>query len=138
MGKADRKALLNIHLRVDEHVLTHIQKCAKSAEAWDLLLSNHQIQSTMGLIGLRRKFFSHQMSDREDLEEHMHKMHDWFQQINDIDPGLCTKVNFITTLVASLPESWDTFTQSIDFTFNCLDLKQAGEPDKQLVCMNNR
>jgi hypothetical protein len=50
--KADRKALLNICLRVDGHVLTHIQKCAESAEAWDLLSSNYQIQSTMGLIGL--------------------------------------------------------------------------------------
>jgi hypothetical protein len=54
----------------------------------------------------------------------MHKMHNCFQQINNIDPGLCTEVDFITTLVASLPELWDTFTQSIDFTFDHLNLNR--------------
>ncbi|QRV85201.1 Retrovirus-related Pol polyprotein from transposon TNT 1-94 [Ceratobasidium sp. AG-Ba] len=116
--KADRKALSNIRLRVDGSVLTHIQSCEYSADAWDLLASTFQVKGTVGLIDLRRKFFSHRMTEGQDIEEHIQRMRGWFQQINDIAPGSCTEVDWITTLVASLPDSWDTFTQSIDFKFD--------------------
>ncbi|KAG9125187.1 hypothetical protein FRC07_008629 [Ceratobasidium sp. 392] len=61
------------------------------------------------------------MTDGEDLEEHIRKMRDWYQQINDISPGSITEADWITTLVASLPDSWDSFTQSVDFKFNLSD-----------------
>ena len=88
--KSDRKALSNIRLRVEGNVLTHIQSCANAAEAWDLLASTFQVKGTVGLIDLRRKFFSHRMPDSDDIEEHIQCMHGWFQQINDIAPGSCT------------------------------------------------
>ncbi|KAG8703200.1 hypothetical protein FRC09_004302, partial [Ceratobasidium sp. 395] len=116
--KNDRKALSQIRLRVDANALTHIQACTYSKTAWDLLASTFQVQGTVGLIDLRRKFFSHRMVDGEDVEEHMRKMRDWFQQINLILPGAITEVDWITTLVASLPESWDSFVQSVDFNFD--------------------
>ncbi|QRV97795.1 integrase core domain protein [Ceratobasidium sp. AG-Ba] len=120
-SKADRKALSQIRLRVDAHALTHIQSCDTSKAAWDLLTNTFQVQGTVGLIDLRRKFFSHRMADGEDVEEHMRKMRDWFQQINIISPAAITEVDWITTLVASLPDTWDAFTQSIDFNFDFSD-----------------
>ncbi|QRV90412.1 integrase core domain protein [Ceratobasidium sp. AG-Ba] len=120
-SKADRKALSQIRLRVDAHALTHIQSCTTSKAAWDLLTNTFQVQGTVGLIDLRRKFFSHRMADGEDVEEHMRKMRDWFQQINIISPAAITEVDWITTLVASLPDTWDAFTQSIDFNFDFSD-----------------
>ncbi|QRW18725.1 integrase core domain protein [Rhizoctonia solani] len=119
--KADRKALSNIRLRVEGNVLTHIQSCKYSADAWNLLAATFQVKGTVGLIDLRRKFFSHRMSDSEDIEEHIQRMRGWFQQINDIAPNSCTEANWITTLVASLPDSWDTFTQSVSFEFDTED-----------------
>ncbi|QRV95406.1 integrase core domain protein [Ceratobasidium sp. AG-Ba] len=116
--KFDRKALSNIRLRVDGSVLTHIQACTYSADAWDLLASTFQVKGTVGLIDLRRKFFSHRMAETEDIEEHIQQMRGWFQQINLIAPGTVTEVDWITTLVASLPDSWDTFTQSVSFRFS--------------------
>ncbi|QRV80986.1 integrase core domain protein [Ceratobasidium sp. AG-Ba] len=116
--KFDRKALSNIRLRVDGSVLTHIQACTYSADAWDLLASTFQVKGTVGLIDLRRKFFSHRMAETEDIEEHIQQMRGWFQQINLIAPGTITEVDWITTLVASLPDSWDTFTQSVSFRFS--------------------
>lgn len=115
--KSDRKALVNIRLRVDGNVLTHIQACKTSADAWDILASTFQVKGTVGLIDLRRKFFSHRMAETEDIEEHIQRMREWFQQINQITPSSCTEVDWITTLVASLPDSWDAFTQSISFDF---------------------
>ncbi|QRV90226.1 gag-polypeptide of LTR copia-type [Ceratobasidium sp. AG-Ba] len=120
-SKADRKTLSQIRLRVDAHALTHIQSCTTSKAAWDLLINTFQVQGTVGLIDLRRKFFSHRMADGEDVEEHMRKMRDWFQQINIISPAAITEVDWITTLVASLPDTWDAFTQSIDFNFDFSD-----------------
>ncbi|QRW19882.1 integrase core domain protein [Rhizoctonia solani] len=119
--KADRKTLSNIRLRVEGNVLTHIQSCKYSADAWNLLAATFQVKGTVGLINLRRKFFSHRMSDSEDIEEHIQRMRGWFQQINDIAPNSCTEADWITTLVASLPDSWDTFTQSVSFEFNTED-----------------
>ncbi|QRV97073.1 Retrovirus-related Pol polyprotein from transposon TNT 1-94 [Ceratobasidium sp. AG-Ba] len=119
--KNDRKALSNIRLRVDGNVLTHIQSCTYSADAWDLLAATYQVKGTVGLIDLRRKFFSHRMSETDDIEEHIQRMRGWFQQLNQITPGTCTEVDWITTLVASLPDSWDTFTQSISFQFDASD-----------------
>ncbi|KAF8750295.1 gag-polypeptide of LTR copia-type [Rhizoctonia solani] len=119
--KADRKALSNIRLRVEGNVLTHIQSCKYSADAWNLLAATFQVKGTVGLIDLQRKFFSHRMSDSEDIEEHIQRMRGWFQQINDIAPNSCTEADWITTLVASLPDSWDTFTQSVSFEFDTED-----------------
>jgi hypothetical protein len=119
--KLDRKALSNIRLRVDGNVLTHIQACKTSADAWDLLASTFQVTGTVGLIDLRRKFFSHRMAESEDIEEHIQQMREWFQQINLIAPGSVTEVDWIVTLVASLPDSWDAFTQSISFQFTTSD-----------------
>ncbi|QRV96308.1 Retrovirus-related Pol polyprotein from transposon TNT 1-94 [Ceratobasidium sp. AG-Ba] len=119
--KNDRRALSNIRLRVDGNVLTHIQSCTYSADAWDLLAATYQVKGTVGLIDLRRKFFSHRMSETDDIEEHIQRMRGWFQQLNQIAPGTCTEVDWITTLVASLPDSWDTFTQSISFQFDASD-----------------
>ncbi|QRV82479.1 integrase core domain protein [Ceratobasidium sp. AG-Ba] len=116
--KEDQKALSQIRLRVDAHALTHIQSCNFSREAWSLLTNTFQVQGTVGLIDLRRKFFSHRMTDGEDVEEHMGKMRDWFQQINIILPHAISEVDWITTLVASLPDSWDSFTQSVDCNFD--------------------
>ncbi|KEP45177.1 integrase core domain protein, partial [Rhizoctonia solani 123E] len=61
------------------------------------------------------------MSDGEDIEEHIQRMRGWFQQINNIAPDSCTEADWITTLVASLPDSWDTFTQSVSFEFDTDD-----------------
>ncbi|QRW23993.1 integrase core domain protein [Rhizoctonia solani] len=119
--KANRKALSNIRLRVEGNVLTHIQSCKYSADAWNLLAATFQVKGTVGLIDLQRKFFSHRMSDSKDIEEHIQCMRGWFQQINDIAPNSCTEADWITTLVASLPDSWDTFTQSVSFEFNTED-----------------
>ena len=126
--KRDRKALLHVRLCVEGHVLTHIQQCSTSADAWDLLALTFQVKGTVGLVDLRGKFFSHRMTDGEDLEAHIQKMREWFQQINNIAAGSCSEVDWITTLVASLPDSWDTFTQSIDFKFSTNNLnKQANQ-----------
>ncbi|QRW04511.1 integrase core domain protein [Ceratobasidium sp. AG-Ba] len=89
--KADHKALSNIRLRVNGSVLTHIQSCEYSADAWDLLALTFQVKGTVGLIGLRRKFFSHRMTEGQDIEEHIQRMRGWFQQINDIAPGSCNR-----------------------------------------------
>ncbi|QRW24725.1 Retrotransposon gag protein [Rhizoctonia solani] len=61
--KADRKALSNIRLRVDGSVLTHIQGCTTAADAWSTLEATFQVKGTVGLIDLRRQFFSHWMTN---------------------------------------------------------------------------
>ncbi|CAE6441685.1 unnamed protein product [Rhizoctonia solani] len=119
--KNDRKALTNIRLRVTEKVIMYIQSSTRSTEAWDLLESLFQVKGKVGLIDLRRKFFSHRMAEDDELEEHIQKMRTWYQQINDIAPSSCTEADWITTLVASLPDSWGTFAQAIDFKFDLED-----------------
>ncbi|KAF8690093.1 Encoded by, partial [Rhizoctonia solani] len=126
--KADRKALSNIRLRVDGSVLTHIQGCTTAADAWSTLEATFQVKGTVGLIDLRRRFFSHWMTNGEDIEEHIQQMRGWYQQINSISKDSCTEVDWITTLIASLPDSWDTFTQSVNFQFDLDDKnKQANQ-----------
>ncbi|QRW23748.1 integrase core domain protein [Rhizoctonia solani] len=119
--KADRKALSNIRLRVDGSVLNLIQGCTTSADAWNALATTYQVKGTVGLIDLQRKFFSHRMTDGEDIEEHIQRMRGWFQRINNISPGSCTEADWITTLIASLPDSWDSFSQSVSFQFDLQD-----------------
>ncbi|QRV88671.1 gag-polypeptide of LTR copia-type [Ceratobasidium sp. AG-Ba] len=89
----------------------------------------------------RRKFFSHRMTDREDVKEHMHKMRNWSQQINIILPHAISEVDWITTLVASLPNSWDSFTQSVDFNFdfkNMNVLKHTKEAPEEITFQSNK
>ncbi|QRW23066.1 Copia protein [Rhizoctonia solani] len=82
--KADRKALSNIRLRVDRSVLTHIQGCTTATNAWSTLEATFQVKGTVGLIDLQRQFFSHWMTDGEDIEEHIQQMRGWYQQIYSI------------------------------------------------------
>ncbi|QRW23941.1 Copia protein [Rhizoctonia solani] len=51
-SKSNRKALVNIRLRVDGNVLTHIQGCTTSANAWNTLATTFQVKGTVGLIDL--------------------------------------------------------------------------------------
>ncbi|QRW20565.1 Copia protein [Rhizoctonia solani] len=72
--KANRKALSNIRLRVDGSVLTHIQGCTTAANAWSMLEATFQVKGTVGLIDLWRQFFSHWMTNGEDIGEHIQQM----------------------------------------------------------------
>jgi hypothetical protein len=82
-----------------------------------MLEATFQVKGTVGLVDLQRQFFSHCMTNGEDIEEHIQCMCGWFQQINTISKDLCSEVDGIMTLITSLPDSWDMFTQSVNFQF---------------------
>lgn len=85
------------------------------------LAATFQVKGTIGLIDSCQRFFGQWMTDSKDIEEHIQRTHRWFQQINNIVPGSCTEADCITSLIASLPCSWDTFTQLVDSQFDLDD-----------------
>ncbi|KAF5345723.1 hypothetical protein D9757_014965 [Collybiopsis confluens] len=109
----DRKALSTIRLRVDDSVLVYIAGAKAAKEAWNTLKTMYEAAGTISIIATRRKLFRTHCAEGADIEEHIRTLHGLEQQLANQGQPL-RALEFSTTLLTSLPDSWDQFASSID------------------------
>src|SRR4051794_33301586 len=85
------------------------------------------------MVSLCRKFFSHRMAEGTDIEEHIRMMRSWYEDLVIIEDASVTELDWIITLVASLPPSWDPFLQTVELSY---DKEQAKKQDSILKLKN--
>jgi len=54
------------------------------------------------------------MSEDESIEDHVRTMQAFYDRLRDIDVRHATPFNWGMVLASSLPDSWETFVQTID------------------------
>ncbi len=111
--KKDRVALSAIRLRVSRNLLVYVGSATTSKEAWDTLKEMFESQGTLGIVLARRKMFRAQCDEGTSIEEHIRVMRGYLEELNTLGQKFSDQ-EFAITLLTSLPESWDTFIDSID------------------------
>ncbi|KAF5390897.1 hypothetical protein D9757_003919 [Collybiopsis confluens] len=112
-NEKDRKALSTIRLCVDNSVLVYIAGAKASKEAWNTLKAMYEFAGTVSIIATHQKLFCTHCAEGADIEEHIRALRGFQQQLANQGQPL-TASEFSTTLLTSLPDSWDQFASSID------------------------
>ncbi len=109
------KALAQIGLYVQKHLLTTIARCATAKEAWDTLEKTYQAKTTARKLLLRRELSALKMGTAESLTE-------YFARAKDIQDQLCAAGHPVEdqevawALLAGLPPAFDTVVTVITTT----------------------
>ena len=102
-----------IALYVEKSLQIHIGDTTDPREAWDILARQFEFVSTSQVVRLSRKFFSATMREEDDMMEHITLMTTLAQQLRDLGEVI-TPRKFATTILGSLPESYETFVLTLN------------------------
>jgi hypothetical protein len=131
--KKDRRALVNIQNRVEEGPLQLIMSETTAIGAWHKLAQMYESQGATGMVVLRQRFFTTRMAEGENFDDHIRNLRSFYEQINisaksgRAGRGL-DEADWIATLTASLPESWQSVVASISY-----DYEEGGTPAATLT-----
>ena len=115
--KKDQQALSHIRLRVADSLLVYIGGAKTAKDAWETLQQTFQPKGIISQVLARRKFFRAECPEGGDITEHIKKMRSLLDDIHTAsDSTVIGDAEFAFTILASLPESWNGFIQSIDST----------------------
>lgn len=109
---SDRKALTQIRLRVEPHIIVDIRNAKTALEAWTTLKDNYQSDGGIGIILAIRKLFSTRaQGDESTMERHLRDMKNCAEDLRTFGYPLDNKV-FSLALLTSMPETWDSWVSS--------------------------
>ncbi|CAK5270962.1 unnamed protein product [Mycena citricolor] len=131
--RKDRQALSAIRLRVTDGPLVYITNASSAKEAWDVLEKMYRPRGAYAIVLLRRKLLHLVCAEGGDIEEHIRKLTSLRTQLTTLGARF-DEDEFCTTLLTSLPDSWDTFIQSVDtssFTDSAPLIARILERDRQ-------
>ncbi|KZT28584.1 hypothetical protein NEOLEDRAFT_1058633 [Neolentinus lepideus HHB14362 ss-1] len=78
------------------------------------LRTSFAISDTLAVITARRRFYRAECAEGADIDAHIRQMREYQAEIHRYSARLIDDEEFSLTLLTSLPESWDTFIQSLD------------------------
>ncbi|KAJ8481821.1 hypothetical protein ONZ51_g5747 [Trametes cubensis] len=107
----DRTALSAIRLRVSKRVMKLIKNVRTSHDAWEKLKKNFETKGLGKVLELKRKISGSRYSDGEDLDEWLQQMAEWREDLISLGRDIPDD-EFSITLLAALPDSWKSFTDS--------------------------
>ncbi|KAA0025122.1 hypothetical protein IC582_001416 [Cucumis melo] len=116
-NKMDGNVMTNIHLALDDNVLSSIEEKKTAKEIWDHLKKLYEAKSLHNKIFLERKLYTFWMSESISMTEHMNTLNTLFSQLTSlgykIEPNECAEL-----LLQSLPDLYDPLV--INLTNNIL------------------
>jgi transposase InsO family protein len=137
--RKDRQALSAIRLRVSDAPLVYITNAKTSKEAWDTLEKMYRPRGAFAVVLLRRKLLHMQCPEGGDIEEHIRKLTSLRTQLQALGSTF-GEDEFSTTLLTSLPDSWNPFIQTVDtssFTDSAPIIARVLEQDRQKTAKPN-
>ena len=113
--KKDKKAKKEICLRISDEYLVYIDQITTTPELWAKLQAIFESKAAVGIVNICREFFRTFAKDGANTEEHVHKLHGLYQQLN-ARGQLVTDEDLANTLLTSLLETWSLFITTINAT----------------------
>jgi hypothetical protein len=139
--KKDHHALVNIQNRVEEGPLQRIMSETTAIGSWHKLAQMYKSQGATGMVVLQQCFFTTRMAQGKNFNDHIRNLRLLYEQINisaksgRIRRGL-DEADWIATLTASLPESWQSVVASISYDYEEASMT-AAILTNQLVMVEN-
>lgn len=104
----DWRALIAIWLRVGDTILVYVTNAKEASDAWRILCDVFEPQGSMGLVLTHRKISRAECAKGMLMEEHIHVMCGYQEELALLGNPL-PDTDFSITLLMSLLESWNTF-----------------------------
>ena len=113
--KRDNQALAQIVLTVSSPQLIHVRNATSAREAWCKLCSAFEAKGIAAKIYLRRQFLNIKLIDDGcSMQEHINKVRDLADQLNEIDLDTVKDQDLAMTLLCSLPDRYDSLIVSLE------------------------
>ena len=112
--KSDEKALSTISLLVDDDQIQHIRGSKSAKEAWQQLKDFHEENTPASISRILRLIMRQRADENTDMEAHVNRMHELFQQLLAFGEEIKPEVLLNATLLASLPISYDPMVTALD------------------------
>lgn len=119
------KAYSLIALNVEKQLQIHISSTTDPRVAWETFQKQFESVSITQIVRLNRRFFAATMEEGADLMQHITYMTSLAEQLRELKEDISSK-KFATTILGSLPESYDAFLTS-------LNARKADELDWETV-----
>lgn len=111
--KKDSFAYATIGLNVEDEQLVLIRNTNTAKTAWNALKTYHEKNNANSLVRLTKRFMNMKLEEGADLEIHIARIAEAFQQLHDIGKELKTDDWHIAVLLGSLPESFNTLVTAL-------------------------
>ena len=109
--KHDQIAKTLLLINIADAQMVHVSEAKSSKEVWDNLTAIHQSRGQQSITAARRTFYGLRAEEGVNIPEHINEM--WKQQSRLHQMGCeIDEEDFKSTLVMSLPGSWDSYTSS--------------------------
>ena len=107
------KAYSLIAMNLEQSVQIHVMDTTNPMYAWEILEEQFSFVSVAQKVRLSRKFYTAKMEENDDLMEHLSVMGSLAQQLRELDEDISSH-KFATTVLGSLPPSYDNFVTSLN------------------------
>ncbi len=107
------KAYSLIALNVERDIQIHISSTTDPLVAWETLKKQFEFVSITQIVRLNRRFYAATMEEDADLIQHLTHMTSLAEQLRELNEEISSK-KFATTVLGSLPDSYDTFLTSLN------------------------
>jgi transposase InsO family protein len=120
--KRAKKAFTIICLSVQDSQLGVVRSAKSAQEAWRKLVQHYEMKGLAHKLFLRRKFFTVQMVEGEDLTLHINKVKTLAEQLEAIGAPV-SEEDIVMTLLCSLPETYHNLIVALESRTDNLDLE---------------
>ena len=100
-------------MNLEQSVQIHVMDTTNPMYAWEILEEQFSFVSVAQKVRLSRKFYTAKMEENDDLMEHLSVMGSLAQQLRELDEDISSH-KFATTVLGSLPPSYDNFVTSLN------------------------
>lgn len=109
----DMRIFVAIEAKLSADIQATISSAESAGEMWDRLVSTYEITDMVAIVTSKRALYTQRMLEGEKIEDHLRKMQKHIDMLRGIDTSLATPFDWMVALIASLPESWDVFVQTL-------------------------
>ncbi len=109
--KKDGKARSKIELALGNSQMIHLAGATTAAQMWKQLCTVKEARGQLGIMSYRRRLARTMAEEGSDIPAHIAELRSIQEQLNTMN-DLVSDQEFITVLITSLPESWDSITSS--------------------------
>lgn len=110
----DRRALTAIRLRVADKILIYVKAAQTSHDTWKKLETMYEAQGVLAIVQARRKMFRAACTKDQDVEEFIRQMTGYRDDLLTLQQTV-SEEEFCISILTALPESWNTFTATLDY-----------------------
>ena len=111
--KRSRKAYTTIALSIHKSLQVHVKSTQDPKKAWDALKAQFDFVSVSQIVRLCRTFYAATMDENDDMLDHITYMTTLADQLRELGEDVTSR-KFATTVLGSLPESYQNFITSLN------------------------